>query len=56
MKLRLYALRPSNTQKHLPDLYFSDKKSAKAERDARNAKGESFVVTIGPDHHRYKAV
>lgn len=55
MKLRLYSLRAQSSTKHVQDLYFSDKKEAKAERDKRNAEGGNYVVTVGPDHHRFKA-
>ena len=55
MKLRLFALRNSSTGKLVPDLYFSDKPAAKKERDERNKTGGNYVVTPGPDHHRYSA-
>lgn len=54
MKLRLYALRDTRTNKIIPDVYFFNKKDAKHERDLRKAHGEQLVVTSGPDHHKYK--
>lgn len=53
MKLRLFALRDTHTNKVIPDLFFASKPEAKKERDLRNAAGGSYVVTVGPDHHRY---
>lgn len=55
MKLRLFALRDTSTNKLLPNVYFPDKVAAKRERDTRNQAGGSYVVTPGPDHRRYSA-
>lgn len=52
MKLRLFALRDTKTNKTLPDFFFYDKPTAKKERNARNSNGGSYVVTPGPDHRR----
>lgn len=52
MKLRLFALRDTSTNKLIPDLFFSSKPEAKQARDDRNKKGASLVVTPGPDHRR----
>lgn len=54
MKLRLFALRDTATNKTIPELYFSDKQAAKTERDARNKQGGNYVVTPGPDHRKTK--
>lgn len=52
MKLKLFALRDTHTGRIVPNLFFSDKKSAKAERIAM---GETrYCVTCGPDHRHYK--
>ena len=48
--LRLFALRDLTTGKLVPDKFFSDKRAAKAARDAG---GEHLRVTVGPDHRRY---
>ena len=56
MKLRLFALRDTKTNKVIPNAFFSDKPSAKKERDTRNAAGETLVVTPGPDHRRRRYV
>ena len=55
MKLRLFALRDTSTNKMLPNVYFPDKVAAKRERDTRNQAGGTYVVTPGPDHRRYSA-
>lgn len=55
MKLRLFALRDTSTNKLLAEQFFHDKPAAKKERDRLNAAGGSYVVTAGPDHRRYKA-
>lgn len=54
MKLRLFALRNSSTNKLVPELTFADKTAAKRARDDWNNRGESFVVTYGPDHRKFK--
>lgn len=53
MKLRLFTLRDTTTNKVVPDLYFSSKPEAKRERDSREA--GKYVVTTGPDHHRHES-
>lgn len=55
MKLRLFALRDTASNKVVPDLYFGSKPEAKRERDRLNG-GDSlrYVVVPGPDHRRYR--
>lgn len=57
MKLRLFALRDSTTNKIVPGQFFSDKQAAKQARNENNAAAgyARYVVTNGPDHRRYKA-
>lgn len=55
MKLRLFALRDTSTNKLVPELFFNDKLAAKKERDTRNAQGAQLVVTPGPDHRRFNS-
>ena len=54
MKLRLYALRNTQTNKLMPELFFASKPDAKRHRDALNAipGHASVVVTYGPDHRK----
>ena len=52
MKLRLFALRDTTTNKIVPDLFFPSKPEAKKARDERNKDGAALVVTPGPDHRR----
>ncbi len=56
MKLRLFALRDTQTNKTLPDTFFSNKSEAKRMRDQLNSahSAASYVVTPGPDHHKYR--
>ena len=54
MKLRLFALRDTQTNKTVPDLHFTGKSEAKRHRDALNAGTQRYVVTPGPDHHKAK--
>jgi len=52
---RLYRI--NTTQSDTPTaLYFSTKEKAKRKRDTLNAlsAGETLVVSIGPDHKRYR--
>ena len=57
MKLRLFALRDTRTNIIVPGLSFSAKPDARTDRDARNklvsANSMAYVITYGPDHHRY---
>ena len=55
MKLRLFALRDTSTNKLLAGQFLHDKPAAKRERDRLNAAGGTYVVTPGPDHRRYNA-
>jgi hypothetical protein len=55
MKLRLFALRDTKTNKLVPDAFFSDKPAAKKARDELNSQGDNVVVTPGPDHRRFKS-
>lgn len=52
---KLFAIRDTRTNKVLPQLYFSEKRDAKAARDALNlsAMEQQFVVTPGPDHYKH---
>lgn len=53
MKLRLFALRDTATNKLIPNLFFPSKPDAKKARDDYNKNGEGrAVVTPGPDHRR----
>ena len=52
MKLRLFSLRDTRTNKILSDTYFSSKPEAKRARDAANENGGQYVVTPGPDHRK----
>lgn len=56
MKLRLFALRDTQTNKLVPDLYFVSKPEAKRARDLHNSSSNSarYVVTPGPDHRKFK--
>ncbi|MDM0116896.1 hypothetical protein QTI66_32740 [Variovorax sp. J22R133] len=57
MKLRLFALRDTRTNKPVAELFFSAKPDARKERDARNAQaggGLVYVITYGPDHRHFK--
>jgi hypothetical protein len=56
MKLRLFTLRDATTNKRVPDLFFPSKPEAKRERERLNleAGANRYVVTTGPDHHRYE--
>lgn len=55
MKLRLFALRDTKTNKINPDVFFSDKPAAKKARDKLNAAPPGgWVVTPGPDHRNFK--
>lgn len=59
MKLRLFALRDTRTNKVVADLSFPAKPDARLERDLRNkavaANDMTYVITYGPDHRHYKA-
>lgn len=55
-KKRLFAVRHTTSGK-TSGAFFSSKKEAKDERDRLNSNqpGEpQYVVTVGPDHQRYK--
>lgn len=52
MKLKLFALRDLHTGRIVPDLFFYEKKTAKAARIEMGA--DRFCVTYGPDHRHYK--
>ena len=56
MKLRLFALRDTQTNKTLPDTFFPSKSEAKRMRDQLNSthSAANYVVTPGPDHHKYR--
>lgn len=50
MKLRLFAIRDLSTGRVIPNLFFSDKQQAKAERDKLGV--QTHCVTYGPDHRK----
>lgn len=53
MKLRLFTLRNTHTNK-LSGEYYASKAEAKKARDELNEVGTPvWAVTPGPDHHRY---
>lgn len=54
MKLRLFALRNTATNKVVPNLFFPSKPAAKLARDQHNDNNPNgpFVVSPGPDHRR----
>ena len=54
MKLRLFAIRDTSTNKLVPDTWFSSKDAAKRARDELSQDGGRYVVTPGPDHRRYR--
>ncbi len=62
MGLRLYQITDTTSKKPIKDLYFSDKKLAKAKRRELNGADEPtsapqslrYVVSPGPDHHNYR--
>lgn len=59
--MRLFQIIDIETGRPVPDLYFTDKAKAKAERRRLNSKpGEPetpplrFIVSPGPDHHKLR--
>lgn len=54
MKLRLFAIRDTQTGRLLPETFFAGKPEAKRERDTLNNGGSRYVVAPGPDHRRFK--
>lgn len=54
MKLRLFALRDTQTNKPVPDTFFASKPEAKRARDDLNKGTLRYIVTPGPDHHKAK--
>ena len=62
MSLRLYQITDTTSKKPIKDLYFSDKKLAKAKRRELNGADVTatpsqllrYVVSPGPDHHNYR--
>jgi hypothetical protein len=54
-KLRLFAIRKADSERHIQGIYFMDQSIARKARDAYVAQtGEQHVVCAGPDHKRYK--
>lgn len=51
--LRLFAIKDTTSGRIVPNLFFSDKMKAKAERT--NLGAGTHCVTYGPDHRHYKA-
>lgn len=54
MKLRLFAIRDTQTNKLVPDAYYVSKLDAKRARDGLNGPSKRYVVSPGPDHHKFK--
>lgn len=54
MKLRLFALRDTQTNKLISDVYYASKPEAKRARDELNGISRRYVVSPGPDHRRAK--
>jgi len=54
MKLRLFALRDTQTGRILPNTFFASKTEAKLKRDELNGDKSLYCVTYGPDHHAYR--
>ena len=54
MKLRLFALRDTHTNKPVPGTFFPSKPEAKRARDELNNGVQRYVVTAGPDHRKAK--
>lgn len=52
MKLRLFVLRDTASNKIIPELFFASKPEAKRERDTYPP--GQYVVSPGPDHRRSK--
>ena len=52
MKLRLFAIRDTQSNKLIPDTYYASKPEAKCARDKLNKGTARYVVTPGPDHHK----
>lgn len=55
MPLKLYQITDTKINKPVKDLYFADKKAAKAKRDELNTQqiaDMQFVVSPGPDHKK----
>ena len=52
MKLRLFALRDTQTNKPVPGTFFASKPEAKRARDELNNGVQRYVVTTGPDHRK----
>ena len=54
MKLRLFAIRDTQSNKLIPDVYYVSKPEAKRARDNMNGATSRYVVTPGPDHYKYR--
>ena len=54
MKLRLFAIRDTQTNKLVSDVYYTSKPDAKRARDELNGPSKRYVVSPGPDHRRAK--
>lgn len=52
MKLRLFALRDTHTNKPVLGTFFPSKSEAKCARDELNKGTTRYVVTLGPDHQK----
>ncbi len=52
---RLFAVLDTQNNKIVEDQYFQDKESAKKVREELNGgKNVRYIVTPGPDHHKYR--
>lgn len=54
MKLRLFAIRDTRSNKLIPDAYYASKPEAKRARDNMNGATSRYVVAPGPDHRKFK--
>ena len=52
LTLRLFAIKDLASGRVIKDLYFADKKAAKAKREELGA--STHCVTYGPDHRHFK--
>lgn len=57
MALKLFQITDTKTKKAVPGSFFANKRQAKALREKLNAgeDGLRYVVSPGPDHHKYRA-
>lgn len=54
--MKLFAIKNTNTNRIVPDTFFSDKMLAKKARNSISEQtGQAHVITYGPDHKLFKA-